>query len=74
MAIEMSQNPFQELADQLGFMTYLFVMGAGRPDLQLMTLRAPAELARPRSGDDLRGLLDSSVPLEVGREHEDAAA
>jgi hypothetical protein len=71
----MERNTFQEAADRLGLMAYLFVMSGGRPDLQMLTLQAPEELAEPQGATgDLRGLLDSTVPLEVGRKHEDAAA
>ncbi len=69
----MQRNVFQEMADQLGWMAYLFVMSGGRPDLSLLTLRPPADPPEEQ-GEDLRKLLDTTVPLEVGREREDAAA
>ena len=72
---KMERNTFQEAADRLGLMAYMFVMSGGRPDWQMLTLQAPEELPDPqRPTGDLRGLLESTVPLEVGREHEDAAA
>jgi hypothetical protein len=56
-------------------MAYLFVMSGGRPDLRLLTLRTPEESREPQGqSGDLRGLLETTVPLEVGRKHEDAAA
>jgi hypothetical protein len=70
---KMERNTFQEAADRLGLMAYMFVMSGGRPDWQMLTLRAPEDVS-DRTLGDLRGLLEATVPLEVGREHEDAAA
>ncbi|MEX1254423.1 MAG: hypothetical protein WEE64_08780 [Dehalococcoidia bacterium] len=72
---KMERNTFQEAADRLGLMAYMFVMSGGRPDWQMLTLQAPQEVLEAQgTAGDLRGLLETTVPLEVGREHEDAAA
>jgi|FLYL01.1.fsa_nt_gi hypothetical protein len=71
----MERNGLRGLADRLGFMAYLFVLGGGRADIAAMVdeatrQRRPASTPRLRQGTPASPFANT-VPLDIRRPHEE---
>ena len=71
----MERNGLRALADRLGFMAYLFVLGGGRTDIATMVdeaarKRRPGPTPRLQQGR-AASPFTNTVPLQIRRPHEE---